>query len=156
VGPLLPWHDASSGCGWRRVAASILNKESRTADKGWSSSLEVGQALATPNRKRNSMLRNVARGLRALWHFITIICPHLLCLKVIQMCDWNVRSINKSLCIDFVRKHININVISLVTVLYNLVSTTWGKAVALSAVFIFRSVQYVVLPVAVLDSDIWI
>ena len=26
-----------------RVAANILNKQSRTADKGWSSSLEVGQ-----------------------------------------------------------------------------------------------------------------
>jgi hypothetical protein len=44
VGPLSPWHGTSSGCGWRevlqiqRVAANILNKQSRTADKGWSSS----------------------------------------------------------------------------------------------------------------------
>jgi len=36
-------HGASSGCGSkevlgvRRVAANILNKHSRTADKGWSS-----------------------------------------------------------------------------------------------------------------------
>jgi len=41
-GPLSPRHGASSGCGWRRrppiwtVAANILNKQSRTADKGWS------------------------------------------------------------------------------------------------------------------------
>jgi hypothetical protein len=38
-----------SACGWReglqirRAAANILNKQSRTADKGWSSSLEVGR-----------------------------------------------------------------------------------------------------------------
>ena len=44
-----PQHDASSGCGWRnglqiwRVAANTLNKQSRTADNGWSSSLGVGQ-----------------------------------------------------------------------------------------------------------------
>ena len=29
----------------RRVAADILNKQSRTADKGWSSSLEVGRGV---------------------------------------------------------------------------------------------------------------
>jgi hypothetical protein len=45
--PLSPRHVASSGCRWRevlrvrRVAANILNKQSRTADKGWSSSLWV-------------------------------------------------------------------------------------------------------------------
>jgi hypothetical protein len=48
-GSLSPWRDASSGCGWRnglqlwRVAANTLNKQSQTADKGWSSSLGVGQ-----------------------------------------------------------------------------------------------------------------
>ena len=46
---LSPRHGASSGCGWRngphiwRVAANISNKQSRTTDKGWSSSLEVGR-----------------------------------------------------------------------------------------------------------------
>jgi hypothetical protein len=46
---LSPQHGVSSGCGWRnglqiwRVAASILNTQSRTADKGWSSSFGVGQ-----------------------------------------------------------------------------------------------------------------
>jgi hypothetical protein len=40
---------ASSGCGWRngfqlwRVAANTVNKQSRTADTGWYSSLGVGQ-----------------------------------------------------------------------------------------------------------------
>jgi hypothetical protein len=42
-------HGASSGCGWWnglqlwRVAANTLNKQSRTANKGWSSSLGVGR-----------------------------------------------------------------------------------------------------------------
>jgi hypothetical protein len=45
----MSWHGASSGCGWRevlrirRATANILNKQSRTADKGWSSSLGVGR-----------------------------------------------------------------------------------------------------------------
>jgi hypothetical protein len=41
VGPLSPQHGVSSGCRWR-VAANILNKQSWTANKGWSSSLGVG------------------------------------------------------------------------------------------------------------------
>jgi hypothetical protein len=48
-GSLSQRHGASSGCGWRnglqlwRVAANTLNRQSRTADKGWSSSLGVGR-----------------------------------------------------------------------------------------------------------------
>ena len=34
-----------------RVAANILNKQSRTADKGWSSSLGLGEVLTTPYTK---------------------------------------------------------------------------------------------------------
>jgi hypothetical protein len=34
-----------------RVAANILNKESRTADKGWFSSLGFGVGLTTARRK---------------------------------------------------------------------------------------------------------
>jgi hypothetical protein len=67
-GSLSPRHGASSGCGWRnglqlwRVAANILN-ESRTADKGWSSSLGVGRVLTTPHRKKLIMLRIIHTGL---------------------------------------------------------------------------------------------
>jgi len=43
------------------VAANILNK-SRTADKGWSSSLGVGRGAKTPGRKRNILLRNVTHS----------------------------------------------------------------------------------------------
>jgi hypothetical protein len=34
-----------------RWAANILNKQSRTTDKGWSSSLGLGEMLTTPHRK---------------------------------------------------------------------------------------------------------
>jgi len=33
------------------AAANILNKQSRTADKSWYSSLELGEVLITPHRK---------------------------------------------------------------------------------------------------------
>jgi hypothetical protein len=39
-----------------RVAANILNKQTRTADKGWSSSLGKGVELI-PHRKKISLLR---------------------------------------------------------------------------------------------------
>jgi hypothetical protein len=39
-GYLSPQHGASSGFGWR-LAANELNKQPRTKDKGWSSSLGV-------------------------------------------------------------------------------------------------------------------
>jgi len=48
-GSLSRRHGASSGCGWKEwppiwmIAANILNKQSRTVDKGWSSSLGVGR-----------------------------------------------------------------------------------------------------------------
>jgi hypothetical protein len=35
--------DGGNGLQIRRVAANILNKQSRTADKGWSSSVGVGR-----------------------------------------------------------------------------------------------------------------
>jgi hypothetical protein len=47
-------HVADGGEGrqiWR-VTANILNKQSRTADKGWPSSLGVGRGLTTPHREK--------------------------------------------------------------------------------------------------------
>jgi hypothetical protein len=35
-----------------RAAANIFNKQTRRADKGWFSSLELGVGLTTPHRKR--------------------------------------------------------------------------------------------------------
>jgi hypothetical protein len=49
----------------------ILNKQSLTADKGWSSSLEVGRGAATPHCKNFLLLRNVSKCLGPrliLWH----------------------------------------------------------------------------------------
>jgi len=39
------------------IAENILNKQSQTADKGWSSSLGVGRVLPTPYRKKITTLR---------------------------------------------------------------------------------------------------
>jgi hypothetical protein len=43
------------------VAAKILNKQSRRADKGWYSSLRVGRGAATPHHKNFLLLRNVLK-----------------------------------------------------------------------------------------------
>jgi hypothetical protein len=43
--------DGGNGFEIWRVAANILNKQSRTADKGWSSCLGVECFLTTPHRK---------------------------------------------------------------------------------------------------------
>jgi hypothetical protein len=57
-GSLSPRHGVSLGCGWRnglriwRVAANTLNKQSRTAEKGWSSSWGLGEVLTTPHHKK--------------------------------------------------------------------------------------------------------
>jgi hypothetical protein len=54
---LVRWQGASSGCDWRevlrlrRVAANILNKQSRTADKGEPPVSGLGVGLTTPHRK---------------------------------------------------------------------------------------------------------
>jgi hypothetical protein len=44
--------DGGEGLQIWRVDASILNKQLRTADKGWSSSLGLGRGLTTPHRKK--------------------------------------------------------------------------------------------------------
>jgi hypothetical protein len=55
AGSLSPQHGGSSGCGWRNglqlwgLAANILNKQLRTNDKGWSSSLGVGRGVNNPS-----------------------------------------------------------------------------------------------------------
>jgi hypothetical protein len=52
---LSPQHGASSGCGRRNglqlwsVAANILNKQPRSNDKGWFSSLRVGRGTNNPS-----------------------------------------------------------------------------------------------------------
>jgi hypothetical protein len=44
--------DGGRGLQIWRVAANILNKQPRTADKGWPSSLGVGQGATTHHRKK--------------------------------------------------------------------------------------------------------
>jgi hypothetical protein len=53
-----------------RVAANILNKQSQTANKGWSYSLGVGVGLTTPHREKISLLWKFIRSLgpgQILW-----------------------------------------------------------------------------------------
>jgi hypothetical protein len=47
-----------------KVAANILNKQSRTAEKGWSSSLGAERGLAAPHHTKISLLLNATTGLR--------------------------------------------------------------------------------------------
>jgi hypothetical protein len=44
--------DGGDGLQIWKVAAKMLNKQSRTADKGWSSSLGVGRGATTPHLKK--------------------------------------------------------------------------------------------------------
>ena len=46
-----------------RVAVSILIRQSRTADKGWSSSLGLGEVLTTPHRKKYHITNRLQRHL---------------------------------------------------------------------------------------------
>jgi len=43
----------------RRLAANILNKQSRTADKGWYSSLGVGRGANNSSPLKRILLRNI-------------------------------------------------------------------------------------------------
>jgi hypothetical protein len=67
-GSLSPQHGASSGCKWRnglqlwRLSVNILNKQSRTDNKRWPSSLGVGRGVITPHRKKN-LLRKFLKSL---------------------------------------------------------------------------------------------
>jgi hypothetical protein len=69
VGPLTPHHSASSGCGW--IAANMLTKQSRKANKGWSSIWGIGCGRYQVLTMKHSLLRNVSQGLRLrriLWN----------------------------------------------------------------------------------------
>jgi hypothetical protein len=46
------------------VAANVLNKQSRIADKGWLSSLEFGRGAYNFSQQKSSFLRNFTRGIR--------------------------------------------------------------------------------------------
>jgi hypothetical protein len=69
VGSLSPQHGVSSGCGWRnglqqwRLAANILNKQSRTDNKGWPSSLGVGSGVNNPSPRKRNLLRKLLKSL---------------------------------------------------------------------------------------------
>jgi len=49
--------DGGDGLQIRRKAANKLNKQSRTANKGWSSRLRVGEGLTTPRHKKQPVIK---------------------------------------------------------------------------------------------------
>jgi hypothetical protein len=54
-----------------RVAANILNKQSRTADRGWPSTLWAGRGANNPHTKKLYVLSSTYNRLgngRILWH----------------------------------------------------------------------------------------
>jgi hypothetical protein len=55
--------DGGDGLHIWREAVSILNKQSQTVDKGWSSSFRLDKALTTPDHKKTNFLQNVTQGL---------------------------------------------------------------------------------------------
>ena len=42
-----------------RIAVNVLNKQSRTADKGWAPAWGLGEVLTTPHRKNVSCCETV-------------------------------------------------------------------------------------------------
>jgi hypothetical protein len=63
--------DRGDGLQIWRVAVNILNKQSRTVDSGWYSSLEVGRGLTNLPLKTQYLLRITTHSLgtgRITWH----------------------------------------------------------------------------------------
>jgi hypothetical protein len=59
--------DRGDGLQIWRVAANMLNKKSRTADSGWSSSLGVGRGANNPPCKTQYLLRITMHSLGTGW-----------------------------------------------------------------------------------------
>jgi hypothetical protein len=55
--------DVGDGLQIWRVAANVLNKQLRTADRGGPPAWELGVGQTTPHHKKISLLRNVKKGL---------------------------------------------------------------------------------------------
>jgi hypothetical protein len=64
---LLRVGDGADGLQIWRGDANVLNKQSRTAEGGWSSSLEVRRGLTTRHRKNSNLLRNTTQSLGPVW-----------------------------------------------------------------------------------------
>jgi hypothetical protein len=70
---------ADGGDGFQiwRVAANILNKQSRTGDKGWSSSMRLGRGTNKSSPEKISLLRNVTRGINHIYRIHRIFLDFL-------------------------------------------------------------------------------
>jgi hypothetical protein len=72
------------------VAANILNKQSRTAGKGWSSSLGVGRGAATPHRKHFFIVTKCFKAPRT---WIDSLARPKQWKKDMRFGIWNIRSL---------------------------------------------------------------
>ena len=69
-----------------RVSAKRLNKQSRIADKCWSSSLGIGRGVTTPHRKNLSCYESFTRASELDWSIIIIISHISSLYKVLVTC----------------------------------------------------------------------
>ena len=83
-----------------KVAANKLNKQSRTADKGWSSSLELGEALTIPPRKKTHKKYSWARCSPTRISGGVVFLEEASCTRKrkrdILLGTWNVRSLYRA------------------------------------------------------------
>jgi hypothetical protein len=85
----------SSDCGWRevlwlqRAAANILNKQSQTADKGWSSSLGVVHGANNPSLQKIF----VTKCFKAPWTWTDPLAQPKQWEKDMRFGTWNYRSL---------------------------------------------------------------
>jgi len=63
------------------VAANILNKQSRTADTGWFSSLGVGRGANNSSTSQRIMLRNLHTASSSIFAYI-LNCIHMKGIKM--------------------------------------------------------------------------
>jgi hypothetical protein len=73
------------------VAANVLNKQSRTADKGWSSSLGVGRDANNSSPLKCILLRNIHRQSLRTW--TDTLVRHKQRKREMRFCTCNVRSL---------------------------------------------------------------
>jgi hypothetical protein len=86
--------NAGDGLQIWRVATNILNKQSRTADNGWSSGLGLSMGLTTPHRKRNKLVTKRHKGPLS-WTDSLDKRPKLRKMKI-RFGTWNVRTLHRA------------------------------------------------------------
>jgi hypothetical protein len=71
-----------------RVAANILNKQWRTADEGWSSSLGVGRGADNSSPLKQAQSRNIQTCLHCSLVFVILSTVHMVGFNVSSYTTW--------------------------------------------------------------------